>query len=155
MPLKLRKNNSLELGSIYNYEEKNYLIVRSDYEKSKGYEINNLEDIHELSYSVVKNFYNEDSSLLARPKLSKRQGKNFKIGDYIMQDGLVYILDSINSNELVFIDFPKNNCPIYFFSPIESTLSQFKSFLPLSKSDKISPLFPVQKPLEVVEVVTE
>jgi hypothetical protein len=129
MPLKLRKNNSLELGHVYSYEGKNYLIIRSDYEKSKAYEINNLDDVSQLQLSVIKNFYNEDADFLAKPKTTKRIGKNFKVGDFIMQDGLIYILDEINSSELIFTDFPKTNCPIYFFSPLDTALTHLKSFV--------------------------
>jgi hypothetical protein len=129
MPLKLRKNNSLELGNVYSYEGKNYLIIRSDYEKSKAYEISNLDDVGQLQLSMIKNFYNEDAELLAKPKLTKKIGKNFKIGDFIMQDGLIYILDEVNASELIFTDFPKTNCPIYFFSPLDTALTQLKMFV--------------------------
>jgi hypothetical protein len=136
MPLKLRKNNSLELGYVYSYEEKNYLIIRSDYEKSKAYEINNLDDVSQLQLSLIKNFYNEDAEFLAKPKLTKKLGKNFKVGEFIMQDGLIYILDEINSNELIFTDFPKTSCPIYFFSPLDTALSNLKGFVKASKKDE-------------------
>jgi hypothetical protein len=155
MPLKLRKNNSLELGSIYSYEEKNYLIIRSDYEKSKAYEIMNLDDVSELNYSALKNFYNEDSVLIARPKLTKKQGKSLKIGDFIMQDGLIYTLAETNENELIFTDFPKTNCPIYFFSPLETSLTHLKSFVLLSKNEKVSPLIAAQQEAEKAVEVQE
>jgi hypothetical protein len=128
MPLKLRKNNSLELGSIYIYEEKNFLVIRSDYEKSKAYEIENLDDVNKLKLSAIKNFYNEDAALIAKPKLVKKVGKNFKVGEFIMQDGLIYILDEMNATELIFTDYPKTSCPIYFFSPLDTSLSHLKSF---------------------------
>jgi hypothetical protein len=128
MPLKLRKNNSLELGAIYRYEEKNFLVIRSDYEKSKAYEIDNLDDVNQLKLSAIKNFYNEDAELIAKPKLVKKVGKNFKVGEFIMQDGLIYICDELNASELIFTDYPKTSCPIYFFSPLETSLQHLKSF---------------------------
>jgi hypothetical protein len=135
MPLKLRKNNSLELGSIYSYEGKNYLVIRSDYEKSKAYEINSLDEVSLLELTQIKNFYNEDAQHLAKPKIVKKMGKNFEIGEFIMQDGLIYVLEDKNNTELVFTDFPKTNCPIYFFSPLESHLYQLKSFIPIKKNE--------------------
>jgi hypothetical protein len=151
MPLKLRKNNSLELGSVYNYEDKNFLIIRSDYEKSKAYEISNLEEVNQLKLSAIKNFYNEDAYLVARPKLVKKVGKNFKVGEFIMQDGLIYILDEINNIEIVFTDYPKTSCPIYFFSPIESSLYSLKGFNFIAKKalnteslDEVHELKPIE-----------
>ena len=136
MPLKLRKNNSLELGSVYTYEGIDYLIIRSDYEKSKAYEISSLDDVSQLKLSMIKNFYNEDADLRAKPKIVRKLGKNFKVGDFIIQDGLIYILDETNANELIFTDFPKTQCPIYFFSPLDASLNHLKSFIITTKEQE-------------------
>lgn len=145
MPLKLRKNNSLELGSVYTYEGTKYLIIKSDYEKSKGYEINNLSNMNLLSDKVIKSFYNDDAQLFARPKMSKKIGKNFRVGDFIMQDGLIYVLQEINQNELVFNDYPKTSCPIYFFSPLNASLYFLKEFLPATLAPVVSSIFPMNQ----------
>ncbi|MGL4759018.1 MAG: hypothetical protein ACRCXZ_06785 [Patescibacteria group bacterium] len=148
MPLKLRKNNSLELGSIYTYEDKNYLVIRSDYEKSKAFEVENLDDMSKLDLNNIKNFYNEDAKIYAKPKLVKKQAKNFKLGEFIMQDGLMYILDEINDNELIFTDYPKSNCPIYFFSPLDSSLMFLKEFKVLTEEDIKNQELELQREIE-------
>lgn len=145
MPLKLRKNNSLELGAIYLYEGVKYLIIKSDYEKSKGYEVTNLSDMNLLSDKVIKSFYNDDAQLFARAKISKKSGKNFRLGDFIMQDGLIYILLEINQSELVFNDYPKTSCPIYFFSPLNASLYFLKEFLPATLVPAVSSVFPLTR----------
>jgi V8-like Glu-specific endopeptidase len=128
MPLKVKNSNNLNLGYVYNYEHKNYLVVRSDYEKSKGYEFRDIKDLKSVVAVNIKNFYNEDSTLYASPVLKSTKASSLKIGDFIIQDGLLYSVQSLNNDELTFVDYPASNCPIYFFTPNNCNLLKLNGF---------------------------
>jgi hypothetical protein len=120
MSIKNKNINNLNIGFIYSYEKINYLIIRSDYEKSKGYEMTDIDDLTSVIPNSIKNFYNEDVKLHATPKLTSAKAEKLKIGDFIIQDGLIYQLSEKNSEECIFIDHPKSHCPIYFYTPVKS-----------------------------------
>jgi hypothetical protein len=128
MPLKVKNTNALNLGYVYSYEHKNYLIVRSDYEKSKGYEFKDIKDLKSVVAVNLKNFYNEDSKLYASPILKSTKASNLNIGDFIIQDGLLYTVLNLTKDELTFVDHPTSNCPIYFFTPTNCNLLKLNGY---------------------------
>jgi hypothetical protein len=141
MPIKKQINNSLEIGCVYNFEGNNLLVVRSDYERSKAYVVTDYLDINTILPDTIKSFFNVDSTIVARPISKEIKVEKIKVGSLVIQDGLIYELKEVLSDEFLFVDFPKSNCPLYLYMPKGSKVNLLEKFV-----DIITNPFPIIEP---------